>query len=106
FCALSLLFWLAEFAYQYFVLSPGDVPAALLRGSAFAGVTLIGTALFLSAIFKWRPRLAKYWRLRRNFGVAGVASITIHVLSVLNYIYQWNLFSVFYTFNPILNPVV
>lgn len=103
----SLLFWLIQVAYQYYTTSR-DLPAiALVRGSAFTGATLIAVSLFVSALRKWWPQqLSRYWRLRRNLGVAGAIFILIHVLGVIWLYNNWNLTIIFYSFNPLQNPLI
>jgi len=102
----ALLFWLLELAYQYYVLIPGDMESTLVRGSALAGTTLISAALFSSAIFKWFPQTAKNWRVRRYLGVSGHVFIVMHTSSVLFLLFDANYRALFYTFNPVENPII
>ena len=102
----AFLFWLLQFALQYWRLSSGDLPGSLIRASSFAGATLIGAALFSSAIFKWFPQTARYWRYRRYLGVSGVVFVSFHAFAVYYYYYGFNLSAVYYSLNPVENPVV
>lgn len=102
----SLIFWLAQFLYQYHVLIPGEAAGSVLRASALTGATLIGTALFSSALFKWIPRWAQYWRIRRFLGVAGAIFIGLHIYTVYQHLYGFDIFAVYYSLDPFENPVV
>src|SRR3989344_5036599 len=79
----AILFWVLQFLYQYYFLVGEELSLALIRSFALTGTTLIGCALFSSAIFKWFPRTAQHWRFRRYFGVSGFGFISLHVLTVL-----------------------
>lgn len=103
---LAALFWLLQFFYQYYVLVPGETTIAMLRSFALSGATLIGTALFSSAVFKWKPKYAKYWVWRRALGVTGFFFIIGHVLSVYAFLFQWNVAAVYFSFNPFENPII
>lgn len=106
FALVSITFWIIEFKLQYYRYIPGDLGLSLVRSFALTAASLIGCALFLSAIFKWFPRTARYWRLRRYSGVAGFVFGSLHVWSVYNYIYDYDIASVYYSFNPFKNPVI
>lgn len=106
FALLSFIFFLLEYAYQYYILNAGDGRGSLIRASALTGTTLTATALFSSALFKWNPRWAQYWRIRRFLGVSGFVFILIHVTSVLWFIFSWNIPILFYSWNPVKNPLV
>lgn len=106
FVSLSLVFWLAHFAYQFYALSPGDLGSSMVRSFAFAGATMIGASLFSSALFKWVPSWARYWHVRRSLGVVGSVFILFHVLSVMNFIVSWDAASVFSSLNPFDNPLI
>ena len=100
------VFWLAEFAFQYFLLAKGNAASSLIRSFALAGATLVSSALFSSAIFKWFPHTAVYWRLRRYLGVAGTVFVALHALSVYVFTYQFDFLNAYYTLNPFENPIV
>lgn len=106
FSSFVIVFWLLQFSYQYFLLLDRLFELSLIRSFAIGGATLISLALFSSAVFKWVPKLAVHWRIRRYFGVSGFVLIVFHVLSVYAYIYQWDIFSVYYTWNPLENPIL
>ena len=106
FVVMSVLFWAAEFAYQFYFLIPGELAGSILRGSALAGATFIGVALFLSAVFRWFPNYGKYWYVRRSFGVVGTSFVLIHIIVVMNSLFQWNLGALFWSMNPIENPLL
>ncbi len=106
FLLFSLAFWLLEFFYQYKGLVNGQLGIALIRSFALAGATYIGVALLTSSIFKFRPRLSRYWHLRRALGVMGFVFILFHVLSVIFVIDGGNLGGSVYSFNPLENPII
>ncbi len=106
FVAASILFWFAQFAYQFHVLSPGDMGSSFVRSFAFAGATMIGASLFSSALFKWVPSWARYWHVRRSLGVVGTFFIVFHVLSVLNFFMSWDASVIFSALNPFQNPLI
>lgn len=106
FSLCAVVIWMIEFAYQYYIVIPDQRDFALIRTAAITGVTFFSSALCLSAVFKWWPRLAGYWRLRRYFGVAGFLSIACHVLFVTGLLYQWEVSLIYYSFNPLQNPII
>jgi len=106
FQVFAILFWLAEFFYQYWVLVPGNFVGSLVRGSALAGAMLIGFALASSVIFRWVPRTAQYWRLRRYFGVSGFVFVFLHALFVYYFYFAFDFAEIYFTLNPLKNPVV
>ena len=103
---LVTLFWLLEFVYQYYVLVPELLGIALVRSLGLTGATLISAALLCSIVFKFYPRLAGHWHLRRRLGVAGFVFICCHVALAIAYYYSWNLGFVYFSWNPLENPVV
>ena len=106
FSIFSLAFWILEFLYQYYLLVPKNLPSALVRSFALTGATLIGAALFSSAIFKWFPRTARYWQYRRYLGVSGAVFVNFHALAAYYSVYDFDIGAAYYTFNPIKNPIV
>lgn len=107
---LFIILWivfLAFFAGQFFFLYP-KVPiyTALIRASALTGTTLISAALFSSALFKWHPRWAVHWHVRKYLGVGGFVFIFFHVLFVVQSVFGWKITSIFYTLNPLKNPLI
>ena len=102
----ALTFFVSEIAYQYYVLTAQEISISIVRGAALAGATMIAAALFSSALFRWIPRWAQYWHIRRYLGVAGALSIIVHVLSVSYYYLDFNYSILFFTFNPIENPAL
>lgn len=106
FATLAALFWLLEFAAQFFWLAKGELGGSLVRSFALAGATLVGSALFSSALFRFWPRLAVHWRIRRYLGVSGFIFIFLHVVSVYNYFFGWDILSAYYSLNPIENPII
>lgn len=106
FVVLSLLFWLLEFAYQYYSASRGSLASSLVRASALAGSTFFAFALLSSALFRWRPAWAKYGHVRRSFGVMGFAFIALHIYGVIFLVAGGNI-SIFYSIlNPFVNPTL
>jgi len=106
FLALSIVFWLAQFVYQFYVLIPGEFGGALVRSFALSGATLIGLALLSSSFFKFYPKYAKYWYVRRSLGVVGFAFIALHFWSVINFLFQGKPQGIFYSLHPIENPII
>jgi glycine/D-amino acid oxidase-like deaminating enzyme/nitrite reductase/ring-hydroxylating ferredoxin subunit/DMSO/TMAO reductase YedYZ heme-binding membrane subunit len=106
FILLSLMFWGLQFAYQYFVLIPGELQGALVRSFALSGATYFGFALFSSIVFKFRPPLGQYWYIRRAFGVMGFAFIFFHVFTVIRFFFGGDPSGAFYSLNPFENPIV
>lgn len=106
FLLFSLVFWLLELFYEYFGLVNHDLGSALVRSFALAGATYIGFALLSSSIFKFRPRLARYWYIRRSLGVMGFVFILFHALSVILVIYSGDLAGLVYSLNPLENPII
>ena len=106
FSLVAVLSWLLEFTYQYYRLIPGDIGLSLLRSFALTAATFIGFALFLSAIFKWFGRTARYWRFRRYSGVAGFLFASFHVWSVYHFLFQYNIGKIYFSFNPFINPII
>lgn len=101
-----LIFFGLEFAVQYMWLAQGDIGSSLIRSSALAGATLISCALLSSAIFRFFPRTASLWRLRRYAGVSGFILIALHVFFVLRYFFNWDIAAMYYSFNPLKNPII
>ncbi len=106
FSFFAVLFWSIEFFLQYFWLSEKDFGSSFLRSCALTGMSLISAALFSSAIFRWFPKTAKYWRLRRHLGVAGFVFIAFHAWGVYHFIFDYQLKAIYFSWNPIKNPVV
>lgn len=98
--------WYLEFAYQYYVRLGRNLEGSLISSFGLAGATLISLALLASIVFKFFPRLAGYWRIRRYLGVAGFVAISLHVLSALDFVFAYDLGLVYFSFNPFENAVV
>src|SRR3989344_9080661 len=96
FSLVAILSWLLEFTYQYYRLIPGDIGLSLVRSFALTAATFIGFALFLSAIFKWFGRTARYWKLRRYSGVAGLFFASFPVWSVDHFLYNYNIGKIYF----------
>lgn len=99
---VALAFWLVQFAYQYFVLIPGELNGSLLRSFALTGATLIGIALCIGpvAVLKTDWNLIRY---RRTFGVSGFVFILLHVLAVMAFFFQFNPSYLFFSLDPFQN---
>lgn len=104
--AFGMLLWYLEFAYQYYMLNPGLLGLGLVRSFGFAGTTLISASLLAGVVFKFYPRTAIHWRLRRHLGVAGFVFICFHVAAALKYYFSYDLAVVYYSWNPFVNPIV
>lgn len=105
FILLSVLFWLLQFGFQFYLLK-APLDRALIRSFSLSGGTLIALSLLCSPIFKWFPKYAKYWAVRRSLGVMGVALIGLHAFSAIFFVFNWDLDSLFFSWNPIENPVL
>src|SRR3989344_9092673 len=101
-----LIFWIATFTLEYFYLTKNSLQLSLIRSFAISGEILISLALFSSALFKWYPRLAVHWRIRRYLGVSGFILIFFHVATVMGFIFKYDLHRAYYTFNPLVNPII
>lgn len=102
----SVAFWLFQYGYQYIYLTEANAQASLLRSAALVGATFIAASLLSSAVFKWKPKLAKYWRYRRYLGVGGALFILLHILSAFFFYYGGQFGPMLYTLNPLVNPVI
>ncbi|MDA1334578.1 MAG: DM13 domain-containing protein [bacterium] len=99
-------FFVFEFALQYFWLTKGELGGSLVRSFALSGATLIGAALLSSVVFRIFPKTARLWRQRRYLGVSGFVFALFHALSVYYYFFNWEIQYVYYSLNPIENPIV
>ena len=106
FASFALAFWILQFLLQFLWLSKDDFESSFIRGSAFAGMTLIALALFSSSIFLWFPKTSVHWRLRRYLGVSGFIFICFHVFGVINFIYNYNFGAIYFSFNPLKNRLI
>ncbi len=102
----ALVFWFTQFGLQFFWLTKDELGGSLVRSFALTGATLIGAALFSSAMFKWFPKTARHWRIRRYLGVSGFIFISFHVLAVLKYLFNFDVNGAYYSFNPFENPII
>ncbi|MEM4261520.1 MAG: hypothetical protein QXI10_01000, partial [Candidatus Diapherotrites archaeon] len=78
FCFISVIFWLLQFFYQKLI-EQEPIEVSLVRSFAFAGTTFIALSLLTSIVFKFSPKLAVNWPLRRNLGVVGALFVLFHV---------------------------
>lgn len=101
-----MLYWFATFiTFLYF--GPEIATYQVVsRSLASAGATYIGVALLCSLVFKWFPLTARHWPLRRALGVAGFLFALAHVVTVSWNYFGGNLASIFYSFNPLVNPMI
>ncbi len=107
FIAFSIAFWLAEFAYQFYFASPGDFKASVIRSLALASATFISLSLLSSSIFKFWPKYARYWTVRRALGVAGFLFGALHVMAAVNFVFNGDFLAPYaYSLNPIVNPII
>lgn len=101
-----IFFWVIQYVYQQSVLSLGHSAVAMVRSSAFTGATLISFALLSSVLFKWKPRLSVYWRVRRYLGVGGFVFIFLHVFFIMAYVVNYNYAILYANSNPFQNPIM
>ncbi len=106
FSVAMFFFWVAEFLFQYYHASKNQLAEALVRSFSLSGMTLIGASLFSSALFRWVPRLAQYWRIRRYLGVSGFILIFLHIQAVMKLYFNYDLAVVYFSLNPLINPVL
>ena len=106
FIAFSIVFFLLEFAYQFYFNPTGDLYSPLVRAAGLAGATFTAAALLCSPIFRWTPALAKYWTVRRALGVAGFVFILMHILAAMQFYFNWDIAKVYFSLNPFVNPIV
>lgn len=105
FLAFSAAFFALQFGYQHFMLGSA-FEISIVRASAFAGTTFFAAALASSVLFRFRPKLAVHWRTRRNFGVVGTFFILMHILSAANFIFSWDVASIYFSLDPFANPLI
>ncbi len=111
FLLFSVIFWLAQFAWQYFDPANAGFPIevykiALVRSFAFTGTTFIAAALLSSVIFKFRPKFAVHWPTRRNFGVVGTFFVIAHIFAATGLYFAFNLSQVYFSLDPFVNPII
>ena len=106
FILFSIIFWVAELAYQVYFGNVLSFDMAIVRGFAFSGATFITLSLLSSIVFKFHPKYAKYHYVRRSFGVMGVVFGMLHIYTALNAYFFWNLSMVYSSLNPIENPLI
>src|SRR3989344_5923042 len=95
FLVLSVIFWVAELAYQVYFGAVLSFDMAIVRSFAFSGATFVSLSLLSSIVFKFYSKYAKYHYVRRSFGVMGVAFGMLHIFSALNAYFFWNLAMVY-----------
>lgn len=105
FCFFSAVFWLLQFFYQRLVENE-PMEVSLVRSFAFAGTTFIAFSLLTSIIFKFVPKLAVNWPIRRNFGVIGSLFVVLHVFFASGLYFNFNFNLIYPTFDPFENPIV
>ncbi len=102
---LGLIFWAAQFLYQYYIFSEGQMGSALIRSAAFTGATLIGIALIIGPFAKLFPSM-NYIKHRRTFGVLGFTFIIMHYITVMYYFFGFDVSMILVEKNPFINPVI
>lgn len=98
-------FWLVQFAYQYFVLVPGELNGALVRSFALSGATLIGLALCIGPIAYLKPEW-NFVEYRRTVGVSGFFLVYMHVFAVISAYFGGNPLAIYFELNPFKNPII
>lgn len=106
FFIFSVVFWGIEFCLQYFWLAVGQLDQSLVRSFALTGATFFAAALFSSSIFKWFPRAAIHWQVRRHFAVSAFVFLVVHAAFVTWFYYKFNIAQEYATLNPFENPIV
>ncbi|MEM4256743.1 MAG: hypothetical protein QXU92_02470 [Candidatus Diapherotrites archaeon] len=105
FCFISVIFWLLQFFYQKLI-EQEPIEVSLVRSFAFAGTTFIALSLLTSIVFKFSPKLAVNWPLRRNLGVVGALFVLFHVFFASGLYFSFNFDLIYPTFDPFENPIV
>lgn len=95
-----------EITYRRFTFDTETMGMTLVRSFGLTGATLIALSFASSVVFKIWPRLGKHWRFRRYTGAIGGLYATLHVFQVDTYMYNLDFGTMFYTLNPIENPLV
>ena len=98
-------FWLIQFAYQFYVLIPGELNGSLLRSFALSGAFLIGIALCIGPLAVLKPEW-NFIFLRRTFGVAGFTLILFHIASVMAFFFKWRVDFLFFDLDPFKNALL
>jgi len=98
--------WLFDFLLFYFQYTNQSLESSLIRSFGNAGLTLLSAALIASAVFKWWPRTAQYWRVRRYLGVSGFYFALLHGFFVLAFNLKWDFSILFFSFNPYENAMM
>ena len=106
FVSFSVLFFLFQWWFQTDVLGEGSITSATVRAAAFSGVMFLSFALTASLLFKWYPRWAQYWYVRRALGVTGFLFVLVHAWLVLDEGLHWQFGLIFAEPNPFINPII
>ena len=106
FIAFSIVFFLLEFAFQFYLNSTGDLHASLVRSLGLSGATFVSSALLSSAVFRFQPKYAKYWTVRRGLGVTGFVFIFFHILAATQFYFKWDAGMEYFSLNPLENPII
>ena len=106
FFAFTVVFGALEFCLQYFWLSSSQLEQSLIRSCAFTGATFFALALLSSSIFKWFPRTAIHWQIRRHLAISAFVFLVIHAAFVTWFYYKFNIAQEYASLNPFENPLV
>lgn len=106
FLTFSLAYLGLVFLNEYFIAQPVPMERVLVLTFGIAGATFLAAALFSSTLFKFFPKYAKYWTVRRALGVTGTFFILCHVYLALSSYFAWDLSMAYPTLNPLDNPLV
>ncbi|MCR4369401.1 MAG: hypothetical protein NUV67_05855 [archaeon] len=105
FTVFAALFVLLQIWYQSTL--PNTIELfAIIRGLGFSGATMIAASLFSSIVFRFYPKYAKFWTVRRALGVAGFIAIVLHIYYVVFVGSGGDLVLLFSILNPFQNPLV
>ncbi|MFH0971393.1 MAG: ferric reductase-like transmembrane domain-containing protein [Candidatus Micrarchaeota archaeon] len=100
FAALLFIFWLLQFAFQYYFVSEGSFEDSAIRASSLGGALLIAISLIIGPLQSLWPKY-NYLNFRRSFGVGGFFLIIAHAYSVVMFRFGGNALNAFANLNPL-----
>jgi len=101
----SIVFWLAQFSYQFFFFSAGNIQLSLVRSFSFTGTTLIALALLAGPFALFFPKRS-FVVHRRTIGVIGFGYVLLHITAALNFVFGADLSKAYFSLDPFENAVV
>lgn len=102
---LALVFWVLQYAYQFYFFEAGNDKTALIRSAAFTSATLIATALLTGPLARIFPS-RNYVFHRRTLGVLGFTFGIVHVTAILAYVFAFDVLATIAILDPYTNPLI